>query len=155
MRRLAFDIEQAGVGEEPAWVALHHGESPADMGKVEQMASLIAANYHRNIKVAEIAKAAGLHENYAMQLFRRACGVTLLQYITQHRVWHAQRLLTTTDMKMIDIAMAAGFGSDNRFYALFKRVCGVSPREYRASIQSSAGSPASQLEALHQARLQG
>lgn len=136
LRYLGLDCQAAGASIQTEGSRPRSIETPADMSKVERMAGFIAAHYHENLKMADIASEVGLHEKYAMQLFRRTCGMTLLQYITQHRVWHAQRLLASTDLKMIEISRSAGFGSDNMFYALFKRVCGVSPREYRLSMQS-------------------
>ena len=49
------------------------------------------------------------------------------------RVSHAQRLLATTDMKIVDVAFDSGFTSISRFNDAFRRACGCSPREYRQS----------------------
>jgi len=75
----------------------------------------------------------GLHPNYAMNLFQKSFGTTLLNYVTQHRVSHAQRLLTTTDLIITEIALQSGFQSISRFNEAFSRMCGCSPREYRKS----------------------
>jgi transcriptional regulator GlxA family with amidase domain len=56
---------------------------------------------------------------------------TLIDYLTQHRVSHAQRLLATTDRKIVHVALESGFGSISRFNDAFRRGCGCSPREYR------------------------
>lgn len=101
------------------------------LAKVEQMACLIAQHYTEHLSVDRIADAVKLHPNYAMGLFHRAFGTTLMEYLNQHRVSHAQRLLVTSDMKILDIALASGFGSLSRFNELFRRHCDCSPREYR------------------------
>lgn len=44
---------------------------------------------------------------------------------------NAIRLLLTTDLKIIDIAMESGFESISSFYKSFKDVCGRRPGEYR------------------------
>ena len=74
-----------------------------------------------------------LHPNYAMNLFQKTFGTTLINYLTQHRVSHAQRLLATTDQTITDIAFNSGFNSISRFNDAFRRACGCSPREYRRS----------------------
>ena len=51
------------------------------------------------------------------------------------RVYHAQRLLSSTNSKIMDIALESGFGSLSRFNANFKEFCGVSPKAYRQSLQ--------------------
>jgi AraC family transcriptional regulator, melibiose operon regulatory protein len=101
------------------------------LNKVEQMACLIAQRYLEHLSVEDIGKAVGLHPNYAMGLFKRTFGTTLVDYLTHHRVSHAQRLLATTDQKIVEVAMESGFNSISRFNEAFRRACGCSPREYR------------------------
>ena len=57
--------------------------------------------------------------------------LTINEYLTQHRVSHAQRLLATTDDKIVDIALEAGYPTLSRFYEAFKKSCGCSPSDYR------------------------
>jgi AraC family transcriptional regulator, melibiose operon regulatory protein len=101
------------------------------LNKVEQMACLIAQRYTEPLTVTEIGQAVRLHPNYAMNLFRKAFGTTLIDYLTHHRVSHAQGLLATTDEKIVEIAFSSGFNSISRFNEAFRRACGCSPREYR------------------------
>lgn len=125
--RLARRLAPAGTPPAP----------PADgrlLSKVEEMAAWMGEQYAEGITAADVARAVGLHPKYAMALFRRHCGMTLGDYLTQQRVSQAQRLLVTTDRKIIDIAFAAGFGSVSRFYDAFTRACGQSPRAYRAGL---------------------
>lgn len=105
--------------------------SRSELTKVEQMAGLIAQRYMQPLTVEEIGKHVGLHPNYAMGLFKRGVGTTLVDYITKHRVSHAQRLLATTDIKIVEVALSSGFASMSRFNAAFRKECGCPPREYR------------------------
>lgn len=66
-----------------------------------------------------------------MELFRRTLGTTLIDYISQHRVTHAQRLLVTSDESILDVAFGSGFNSLSRFNAVFKARSGCTPRSYR------------------------
>lgn len=104
--------------------------------KVEKMALFISDNYTRPIHIEDIAEAVDLHPNYAMKLFHKSFGTTLADYLIQHRIAHAQRQLTITDAKVLNIALDCGFGSLSRFNANFKRLCNVSPREYRQSLRN-------------------
>ena len=106
------------------------------LGKFERMTVFIAANYTRDIAVPDIAAEVEIHPNSAMRLFRQTCGLSMLEYLTMHRIWHAQHLLTTGDMKITDVAKACGFNSPNRFYAAFKRLVGKLPTEFRESLRS-------------------
>lgn len=110
-------------------LALHAG----GLNKVEQMACFVAQRYLDPLTVPEISEAVGLHPNYAMNLFKRTFGTTLVDYLTHHRISHAQRLLATSDEKVVDIAFASGFSSISRFNEAFRRACGCTPREYRVA----------------------
>lgn len=101
------------------------------LNKVEQIACLIAQRYLEPLTAETIGQAVGLHPNYAMNLFKKTFGTTLVDYITNHRISHAQRLLVTTDQKILDIAMNSGFNTLSRFNEAFRRCCGFTPREYR------------------------
>jgi AraC family transcriptional regulator, melibiose operon regulatory protein len=98
---------------------------------VERMACFIAQHYTERLTTDEISSAAGLHPNYAMSLFRKAMGISMIDCVTQYRVTHAQRLLATKDEKIVDVALNSGFLSVSRFYEAFNKWCGCSPKEYR------------------------
>ena len=99
--------------------------------KVEQMAVYITENYQERITTSDIAAAAGLHPKYAMTLFRDRCGITIGEYLAQQRISQAQRLLATTEKKIVDIAFTSGFGSLSQFYDVFTRHCHQSPKDFR------------------------
>jgi AraC family transcriptional regulator, melibiose operon regulatory protein len=103
--------------------------------RAEQIAALIASRYTDSLSVTQIAQAVGLHPTYAMTLFREHYNMSILESLTQYRVAHAQRLLVTTDLKMIDIAHDSGFGSLSRFYAAFKDICRQTPAQYRSGFE--------------------
>jgi AraC family transcriptional regulator, melibiose operon regulatory protein len=111
------------------------GESTAGLQRVERMARCMAERFQEDLTVAEIAKAAKLHPNYAMPLFRRHCGVTIRDYLLQYRITHAQRLLLTTDDKVIDVALASGFSSQSSFYAAFVKLVKDTPQAFRRRME--------------------
>jgi len=134
LRRLSLAIEEA-PGETAAVSKQRVSAFGKDLVSVERLARVVAERYTEPLLIPDIAREAGLHPNYAMALFRSRCGISLSNYLNHHRISHAQRLLVTTDAKIIDIAMASGFGSVSQFYVHFRRACGQSPKEYRASLR--------------------
>ena len=107
------------------------------LGKVDAMVSFIATHYTDDINVEEIAGCVSLHPRSAMRLFRESCGMTLWEYLTSHRVWHAQRLLAASEMKVRQVASACGSNSPGRFYVAFKRIVGQLPRDYRTTVRAT------------------
>jgi AraC-like DNA-binding protein len=102
-----------------------------------RMAQFISDHFQESLHVRQVANTVNLHPNYAMKVFKAAFGVSIVEYITQHRISFAQRLLVTHDDTILNIAMEAGFGSLSQFYAAFERLCGQSPGHYRAELQRS------------------
>ncbi len=114
------------VGTAPA-----HTGSDIEPARVDKMLQYAAAHYRDpDLSIHAIARHAGTNATYAMELFKKTCGVSLMQYVNDQRVTHAQRLLVTTQSKILDIAMDAGFGSLSQFHDVFRRVTGKTPREY-------------------------
>jgi len=128
MHRMALAIPKSQLVQQdvPPGV-LHEGS----LNKVEQIACTIAQRYLEPLTAEIIGKAVGLHPNYAMNLFKKTFGTTLIDYLIHHRISHAQRLLVTSDDKILDVALASGFNTLSRFNQAFRRKCGCSPREYR------------------------
>ena len=103
------------------------------LSKAERMACYIAEHYTDPLSVENIAKVVGLHPNYATSVFHKMFGISLVRFLTQHRVSHAQRILVTSECSMVDVAFDSGFNSISRFNDAFRQICGCSPREYRNS----------------------
>jgi AraC family transcriptional regulator, melibiose operon regulatory protein len=135
LRRLALsvaaDLPQHSRRKSPAVLDQRH------LSRAEQMACFIAQNYTQPLTAETIGQHVGLHPNYAMALFQRTFGTTLIKYITQHRLSHVQRLLVTTKDSIVNIAFGSGFGSLSRFNEAFRQSFGCTPREYRTLHQLS------------------
>jgi AraC-like DNA-binding protein len=133
LRRLALAVRPGAVRGRAAPRAQNPGRSPS-LARVERMARYISEHYAEPLHVPEVARAAGLHPNYAVGLFRRMTGTGIVNCINQHRIAHAQRLLATTRGRILQIALESGFGSLANFNASFRRSCGVSPSVFRKSV---------------------
>lgn len=119
--------------------ALQAGSTPSATGGdalyyTQQMAALISEKFGEDLRVAGIARHVGLHPGYAMTLFRRQTGSTLGAYLTRQRIAHAQRLLATTSLSVLEISIDCGFHSLSRFYEAFKAETHCTPRQFRARL---------------------
>lgn len=101
------------------------------LSAIERITSFLALHYQQPLSVDDLATHARLHPKYLMTAFRQATGTTVKTYLLRLRIAHAQRLLATTDMRVLDIAMHSGFGSLSRFYETFDRYVKQRPLAYR------------------------
>lgn len=117
----------------PVEVATESRETAASraMSHAAVMAEFISQNAAFAITVDDVARAAHLHPNHAMTVFRRSMGITIGDYLALSRVARAQRLLITTTDSVTTIGHAAGFRSTSQFYERFGKTCGMSPAAYR------------------------
>lgn len=100
--------------------------------RMEKILRHLAMNYRNKMTTEDIAGAVGLHPKYLLALFRRACRMTLWDYVILLRLAHAQRLLLTTNRTVTDIAFDAGFHSLSAFYHAFRHHgTGKSPAAFR------------------------
>lgn len=108
-----------------------HGGRVKETGIVEQVVTYLAENYHRELSMEQVAVRVHLHPKYLMGLFRRQSGVSIGAYLLSLRLAHAQRLLATTELGVLEIATSCGFGSLSRFYQAFSQSVGDRPLNFR------------------------
>ena len=122
--RIAFDlVDQKRIGLSKS--------TYTGINLVEKIAICIAKNYSSGINVTDIANELEIHPDYANAIFKKSFNVTLKDYLIDQRISHAQRLLLTSSMKVIDIAFDSGFNSLSRFNVSFLKKCGCTPSKYR------------------------
>lgn len=101
---------------------------PAGM---EAALRLMHAEYAAPLSTAMLAADAGLGERQFQRLFAKYTGMTPLAYQQTLRMQEACRLLRDTDCKLAAVAAAAGYQDMSHFAALFKRIVGSAPGQYR------------------------
>ena len=66
-----------------------------------------------------------------IKIFKTYVGKTIIEYVTDLRIAHAAKLLSSTDLKVITIASKVGYDNQSFFAQKFKDRYNVSPVEYR------------------------
>ncbi|TVQ24681.1 MAG: AraC family transcriptional regulator [Spirochaetaceae bacterium] len=96
--------------------------------------------FSRSESIRERLRRLGRSYDHQARLFRRAYGVTPLQYVTARRIERAKNLLRDSDESIASIGRAMGFADVVYFNRLFRRVTGVTPGSYRRSFDADAPS---------------
>lgn len=104
--------------------------APALSPKIEKAAAYIAAHYAEDISVRHIADAVQLSEGHLRKLFRAEVGATIVDYLGEYRIEQAKRLLSTGDLRVVDVYRMVGFTSSQYFSNVFKKRVGESPNEF-------------------------
>jgi AraC family transcriptional regulator len=99
---------------------------------VEQARSLLQERFSDDLSLSDVARAVGVHPVHLARTFRQHHGTTVGEYLRALRVEFAARELSSSDMPLLDITLAAGFSDQSKLSTTFKRATGMTPTAYRA-----------------------
>ena len=101
-----------------------------DWALIERVLSFMQLHYKEQIYVQDIAKFAGLSQGRLQSTFRRAMGMSCMQYLRSYRITHACALLCLPGARVTEVAMEVGFETLSHFNLSFRKFCECSPSEY-------------------------
>ena len=94
---------------------------------------IILENFQNNeFSMNQAAAMVNLSPGYFSTLFRQETGVSFVEHLTGIRLEKAKALLMCTNMRSSEIAYEVGYKDAHYFSYIFKKVCGCTPKEYRA-----------------------
>ena len=95
-----------------------------------------------------MAEKAKLSVSRLAHRFKEETGATLIEYLTWVRIGHAQRLLVETEKSCQKIADEVGYNNQSYFSRAFRRVVGITPRQFRRHGKNGKLDPKSKLAAV-------
>jgi AraC family transcriptional regulator of adaptative response / DNA-3-methyladenine glycosylase II len=133
----AAEAEQAGY--RPCLLCrpeLAPGSSIADASAnlVYRAARMLEENCGSGLSLDELAARLGYTDRHLRRVFTAEYHVSPVQYLQTCRLLLAKNLLTDTNLSVLEVAMAAGFGSLRRFNDLFKKQYSLSPTVLRKRV---------------------
>ena len=91
----------------------------------------------QDLSLYNVASHVNVSPNHFSTIFSQKTGETFIEYLTSVRIAKAKQLLQNNKMKCSDIAFEVGYSDPHYFSFIFKKNTGVSPRVFRASVQTS------------------
>ena len=82
------------------------------------------------LSLATVAESVSLSPNYVSQLFRRYDDCSFTEFLNHVRIDMAKKLLSTTHMRVYEVALAVGYQNSKYFFHLFKQITGKRPKEF-------------------------
>jgi AraC-like DNA-binding protein len=102
---------------------------------VQKSIIFIDSDLSSNLSLSVIAKAQNISPGYLSAIFKKETGKTITEYIAERRINHATHLLATTHLQIQTIALHCGIMDVQYFSKIFKRITGMTPKEYRESLK--------------------
>lgn len=100
-------------------------------GYIEKIEAYIVSRYHTNFSLDELADHVGLSKQYICSIIKQHYQTTFVDFVNQHRIEQAKRMLEDSDMKISGVYSQVGFSSNSYFTKVFKLYSGITPSEYR------------------------
>ena len=110
------------------------GLGPARLRRIRE---LIHARLEHELSLNEMAESVGLSTAHFARMFRKSTGETPHQFVLRQRIERAKAMLRAPDARVLDVAVACGFKTQQHFAQVFRDVCRVSPTEYRQDFLDS------------------
>ncbi len=106
-------------------------------GAVRSTVAYLEENFRRNVTLDELAQRIFFSKDYLNKVFREITGAPIGVYMQKIRLGEAKRLLLDTDFTVSEVAERSGFRDMKSFYTVFKRLIGITPREFRERFAQS------------------
>jgi AraC family transcriptional regulator len=125
----AFTLHLFSLGQGRQYTYIPQGALPAH--KLRRVIERMNAGLDTDLDLKTLAVESGYSRNHFLRMFRAATECTPHQYFLRLRIEKAQSLMKSQSLRIIDIAESCGFTSQSQFSRVFRRVIGVTPRQYR------------------------
>lgn len=106
--------------------------SALTIAQLSRLGEFIYHNLARDLTVSDLAREVGRDRTGFARAFRLATGSTPYEYLTQRRM-HAAMALLRQGENVTSVAAAVGYANPSKFAVAFRRVAGMSPREWVTS----------------------
>lgn len=107
-------------------------EDPLYLRYVAPIVEQIETHYNSPVTVGELSRTVYVTPQYLSRLFRRFLGCSVYEYLTSCRISRAKELLLTyPHLEIQEIAGQVGFSDPSHFIAMFKKITGKTPLDFR------------------------
>lgn len=116
-------------------IALRDHNTEKRYGKIlRQAVSYIDTHFDQeDISLNRVAQTVGMSPNHFSSIFSQEMGTTFIEYLIGKRMERAKELLRTTQLRSSEVAYRVGYRDPHYFSSTFKKIQGMTPREYRVS----------------------
>ncbi|MVM31389.1 helix-turn-helix domain-containing protein [Spirosoma sp. HMF4905] len=110
------------------------GSNPVESEKVSLVFDYISRHYQRRIALSEIADLMNMSVPSVCRFIKRRTHKTLVSLINELRISHACKLLTDTNLSIIEICYDCGFQNLSNFNRQFRLIKNSNPQTFRKQL---------------------
>jgi len=102
--------------------------------RLNRVLAYIDERADENLRLTDLAKAAGMSIFHFAKLFKQSTGRSPHQYALARRVEKAKQLLRQEGVSVLEVSARTGFVDQRHFTKVFRRFTGFTPTAYRAAV---------------------
>ncbi len=106
-----------------------------DQNLVHEIVQYVTENYQNQIALPDVAAIAHMSESAFSRYFMKTTGNRFSDFVARIRIGRACTLLCETDDNISTIAFSSGFNNIANFNRQFIKLKGMTPRQYRQTVQ--------------------
>lgn len=99
--------------------------------RINRITEYISEHYAESISLQTIADMEHISRYHASHFITRTLGMSFQEYLGSIRFDHALRLLSQTDLSILDVCMETGFSSSRYLNQMFEKNLGCTVKEYK------------------------
>lgn len=132
---LEMYLRQIFITMQRAFIGTIKKEKARVVDKIEKATVYFNENYSQEINIDEYAEQMHVSVSWFIRNFRESTGLTPMQYILSKRIYNAEILLQDPSYNVSEISRVVGYDNPLYFSRIFKKAKGLSPSEYRKSLE--------------------
>ncbi|MEO2202606.1 AraC family transcriptional regulator [Paenibacillus pabuli] len=98
--------------------------------EIKRICEYIESHYMESISLNELAELSGMSKYHLVRVFTHQKGISPYRYLETIRINQAKRLLEQGQLP-IDVSARTGFSDQSHFTNFFKKLIGLTPKQYR------------------------
>ncbi|MBL9210624.1 MAG: substrate-binding domain-containing protein [Opitutaceae bacterium] len=106
-------------------------------GRIRRVLDHLHTHFAQRVSLAQMAQIAGMSRSTFARTFEQNVGMPAVRYLITYRLEQAKNLLAQTEHSVSEICWQVGFHNHTYFDRVFRRLTGLSPREYRVRRRAS------------------
>ncbi|MDE6202316.1 MAG: helix-turn-helix transcriptional regulator, partial [Lachnospiraceae bacterium] len=103
---------------------------------VEMARKYVAEHYQEKISLGQVAQELNISAGHLSSVFRKQTGQKFSDYVTEVKIEKAKELIRTHKYMMYEISDMLGFDTQYYFSTVFKKITGLTPKEYETAQQT-------------------
>jgi AraC family transcriptional regulator len=121
---IAAELVDDYAGRSRSARPLRGGLGPA---RLRTITELVHAKMEDELTLIEMAQSVELSPAHFSRIFRKSTGEPPHQFVLRNRIERAKEMLRAPEARVLDVAVACGFKTQQHFARIFRRMCGASP----------------------------